>query len=115
MGDQNVVDRWDNLPTQREIIELCCYVLRDGFKIHTPRLDAPGSFFHIQLKTFDKFPHTVYAFSLGRIRDAWLCLEEETGRYYFSYPMWRIPKGERRYINEDILWDRIHWLETWGF
>jgi hypothetical protein len=97
----------DNLPAQRKIIELCRQVLGGGFKVHVPRLGAPGSLSLLQLKTFAKLPHTVYTFSLGRVRDVWLWLEEESRRYLFRYHTWCIAKGGQRYIDEDILRERI--------
>jgi hypothetical protein len=83
----------DNLPAQCKIIKLYCYILGNGFKVHVPRLSAPGSLSHIQLKMFKKLPHTVYAFSLGQIRGMWLFLEEEIGCYYFQLSHVVHPKG----------------------
>jgi hypothetical protein len=100
----------DNLPAQRKVIDLCHQVLGGGFRIHVPKLGAPGSFSRIQLKTFAKLPHTVHAFSLRKIGGAWLWLEQETGRYSFGYCKWCKIKIGRRYLDKAISKEYQHWL-----
>ncbi len=72
----------------------------------------------IQLKTFAVLPPTVYGFLLGRIKEVWLRLEEESGRYTLGYCKRgnnKIGNIVQRFIDEDILCNRTDWIATRGW
>ena len=55
---------------------------------------------------------------MGRIKDVWLRLEEESGRYTLGYRKRgddKISNIVQRYVDEDILRDRIDWIATRGW
>ncbi len=45
----------------------------------------------------------VYGFLLGRIRDFWLLLEEESGRYFVGHKNWITAKLQQWYTTETVV------------
>ena len=86
------------LPTQHEIIALCCQVLGSNL---------------IQLATFARVTYTVYGFLLGKQGGIWLRRDDESGQYCFGYRTWGNSLG--RFTDETNLRKIAEWVVTRGY
>jgi hypothetical protein len=94
----------DNLPATHDIIPVCRRVLGDNFRVHVPRQGALGPTSFVQLRTVAELPHMVYGFSLGRISEFWLLLEEEAVAILFrTHQNLVTAKPQKRYVTETFI------------